>query len=155
MMDFLEDIVAETDPERGVILIEDEDEISPDMNRPRFSSDPISGSKWSMTIYDTEGAWKILDGANFQCEWERTEDSLGKLKSELEKGQLKWKSSFDADFLGHIIDRVVEELKLKLKSRLRKRVVLEETVEEKEPNFYWDQTTTCNQEASEEEEKEK
>ena len=70
---------------------------------------------------------------NFQCEWERTEDSLGKLKSELEKGQLKWESSFDADFLGHIIDRVVEKLKLKLKSRLRKRVVLKETVEEKEP----------------------
>ena len=45
MMDFLEDIVAETDAERGVILIEDEDEISPDVNRPRFSSDPISGSK--------------------------------------------------------------------------------------------------------------
>ena len=41
--------------------------------------------------------------------------------------------SFDADFLGHIIDRVVEELKLKPKSRLRKRVVSEETVEEKEP----------------------
>ena len=133
MMDFLEDIVAETDAERGVILIEDEDEISPDVSRPRFSSDPISGSKWSMTIHDTEGAWKILDGANFQCEWERTEDSLGKLKSELEKGQLKWESSFDADFLGHIIDRVVEELKLKPKSRLRKRVVSEETVEEKEP----------------------
>ena len=34
MMDFLEDIVVETDTERGVILIEDEDEISPDMNRP-------------------------------------------------------------------------------------------------------------------------
>ena len=88
-----------------------------------------------MTIHDTEGAWKILDGVNFQCEWERTEDSLGKLKSELEKGQLKWESSFDADFLGHIIDRVVEELKLKPKSRLRKRVVSEETVEEKEPTF--------------------
>ena len=57
---------------------------------------------------------------------ERTEDSLGKLKSELEKGQLKWKSSFNADFLGHIIDRVVEELKLKPKSRLRKRVVSKE-----------------------------
>ena len=56
MMDFLEDIVAETDPERGVILIEDEDEISSDVNRPRFSSDPISGNKWSMTIHDTEGA---------------------------------------------------------------------------------------------------
>ena len=55
------------------------------------------------------------------------------MKSELEKGQLKWESSFNADFLGHIIDRVVEELKLKLKSRLRKKVVLEETVEEKEP----------------------
>ena len=76
-----------------------------------------------MTIHDTEGAWKILDGVNFQCEWERTEDSLGKLKSELEKGQLKWESSFNADFLGHIIDRVVEELKLKPKSRLRKRCV--------------------------------
>ena len=35
--------------------------------------------------------------------------------------------------LGHIIDWVVEELKLKLKSRLKKRVMLEETVEEKEP----------------------
>ena len=34
MMDFLEDIVAETDAERGVILIEDEDEISPDVSRP-------------------------------------------------------------------------------------------------------------------------
>ena len=34
MMDFLEDIVAETDTKRGVILIEDEDKISPDMNRP-------------------------------------------------------------------------------------------------------------------------
>ena len=34
MMDFLEDIVAETDAKRGVILIEDEDKISPDMNRP-------------------------------------------------------------------------------------------------------------------------
>ena len=34
MMDFLEDIVAETDAERGVILIEDEDEISPDMSKP-------------------------------------------------------------------------------------------------------------------------
>ena len=130
-MDFLEDIVAETDAERGVILIEDEDEISPDMSKPRFSSDPIFGSKWLMTIHDTEEAWKILDGVNFQCEWERTEDSLGKLKRELEKGQLKWELSFDADFLGHIIDRVVE--KLKLKSRLKKRVVLEETVEEKEP----------------------
>ena len=85
MMDFLEDIVAETDAERGVILIEDNDKISPDMNRPQFSSDPISGSKWSMTIHNTEGAWKILDGVNFQCEWERTEDSLGKLKSELER----------------------------------------------------------------------
>ena len=42
-----------------------------------------------MTIHDTERAWKILDGANFQCEWERTEDNLGKLKSELEKEQLK------------------------------------------------------------------
>ena len=47
-----------------------------------------------MTIHNTEGAWKILDGVNFQCEWERTENSLGKLKSELEKGQLKWESSF-------------------------------------------------------------
>ena len=130
-MDFLEDIVAENDAERGVILIEDENKISPDVSRPRFSSDPISGSKWLMTIHDTEGAWKILDGANFQ--WERTEDSLGKLKRELEKGQLKWELSFDVDFLGHIIDRVVEELKLKPKSRLRQRVVLEETVEEKEP----------------------
>ena len=130
MMDFLEDIIAETDTERGVILIEDEDEISPDLNRPQFSSDSISGSKWLMTIHDTEVAWKILDGANFQCEWERTEDSLRKLKSELEKGQLKWELSFDADFLGHIIDWVVEELKLKPKSRLRKRVMLEETVEE-------------------------
>ena len=27
-----------------------------------------------MTIHNTEGAWKILDRANFQCEWERTED---------------------------------------------------------------------------------
>ena len=133
MMDFFEDIVAETDAEKGVILIEDEDEISPDVNKPRFSSDPISGSKWSMTVHDTEEAWKILDGANFQCEWERTEDSLGKLKSELEKGQLKWESSFDADFLGHIIDRVVEELKLKPKFKLRKRVMSEKTVEEKEP----------------------
>ena len=86
-----------------------------------------------MTIHNTEGAWKILNGVNFQCEWERTEDSLGKLKSELEKGQLKWESSFDADFLGYIIDRVVEELKLKPKSRLRKKVVSEETVEEKKP----------------------
>ena len=86
-----------------------------------------------MTIHNTEAAQKILDGANFQCEWERTEDSLRKLKSELEKGQFKWKSSFDADFLGHIIDWVVEELKLKPKSRLRKRVMSEETVEEKEP----------------------
>ena len=34
MMDFLEDIVAETDAERGVILIEDEDKFSPDMSRP-------------------------------------------------------------------------------------------------------------------------
>ena len=34
MMDFLEDIVAETDTERGVILIKDEDKISPDVNRP-------------------------------------------------------------------------------------------------------------------------
>ena len=86
-----------------------------------------------MTIHDTEGAWKILDGVNFQYKWERTEDSLKKLKRELEKGQLKWESSFDADFFGHIIDRVVEKLKLKPKSRLRKRVVLEEIVEEKEP----------------------
>ena len=86
-----------------------------------------------MTIYDTEVAWKILDGANFQCEWERTEDNLRKLKSKLEKGQLKWKSSFNADFLGHIINWVVEKLKLKLKFRLKKRVMLEETVEEKEP----------------------
>ena len=39
-----------------------------------------------MTIHNTEAAWKILDGVNFQCEWERTEDSLRKLKSELEKG---------------------------------------------------------------------
>ena len=43
--DFLEDIVAETDTERGIILIEDEDEISPDVSRPQFSSDPISRSK--------------------------------------------------------------------------------------------------------------
>ena len=57
-----------------------------------------------MTIHNTKGAWKILDEVNFQCEWERTEDSHGKLKSELEKGQLKWELSFDADFLGHIID---------------------------------------------------
>ena len=42
-----------------------------------------------MTIYDTEGVWKILNRVNFQCEWERTEDSLKKLKSELEKGQFK------------------------------------------------------------------
>ena len=42
-----------------------------------------------MTIHNTEGAWKILDGANFQCEWERTKDSFGKLKIELEKEQLK------------------------------------------------------------------
>ena len=34
MMNFLEDIVAENDAERGVILIEDEDEISPDVSRP-------------------------------------------------------------------------------------------------------------------------
>ena len=93
----------------------------------------LKKKKKKKTIHDTEGAWKILDGANFQCEWERTEDSLGKLKSELEKEQLKWESSFDADFLGHIIDRVIKELKLKPKSRLRKRVVSEETVEEKEP----------------------
>ena len=45
MMDFLEDIVAETDVERGVILIEDENKISPDVNRPQFSFDPISRSK--------------------------------------------------------------------------------------------------------------
>ena len=45
MMNFLEDIVAETDTERGVILIEDEDEISPNVNRPQFSSDPIFGSR--------------------------------------------------------------------------------------------------------------
>ena len=133
MMDFLENIVAETNAERGVILIEDEDEISPDLNRSHFSSDPISGSKWLMTIHNTEAAWKILNGVNFQCEWERIEDSLGKLKSELEKGQFKWELSFDVDFLGHIINWMVEELKLKLKSRLRKRVVLEETVKEKEP----------------------
>ena len=86
-----------------------------------------------MTIHNTEVTWKILDGANFQCEWERTEDSLGKLKSELKKGQLKWELSFDADFLGYIINRVVKKLKLKLKSRLKKRVMLEETIEEKEP----------------------
>ena len=133
MMDFLEDIVAETDAKRGIILIEDEDKISPDLNRPQFSSDPISRSKRLITIHNTEVAWKIVDGANFQCEWERTEDSLRKLKSELEKGQFKWESSFDANFLGHIINWVVEELNLKLKSRLRKRVVLEEIVEEKEP----------------------
>ena len=34
MMDFLKDIVAETDAERGVILIEDEDEFFLDMSRP-------------------------------------------------------------------------------------------------------------------------
>ena len=34
MMDFFEDIVAENDAERGVILIEDKNEISPDMSRP-------------------------------------------------------------------------------------------------------------------------
>ena len=45
MMNFLEDIVAETDTERRVILIEDKDEISPDLNKPQFSSDSISGSK--------------------------------------------------------------------------------------------------------------
>ena len=104
MMDFLKDIVVEADTERGVILIENEDEASLDLDRPQFSSDPISGSKWLMTIHNTKAAWKILNGVKFQCEWERTEDSLGKLKSELEKGQLKWESSFDADFLGHIID---------------------------------------------------
>ena len=136
IMDFLEDIVAEADAERGVILIEDENEASPNLDKPWFSSDSISRSKWSMTIHNTEAAWKILDGVKFQCEWERTEDSFGKLKSELEKGQLKWELSFDVDFLGHIIDQVVEELKLKLKSRLRKRVVLEETVEEKEPTSF-------------------
>ena len=136
MMDFLEDIVAETDVERGVILIKNKDKISPNLNKPHFSSDPISRSKWSMTIHNTEGTWKILNGVNFQCEWERIEDSLGKLKSELEKGQLKWELSFDADFLDHIIDWVVEKLKLKLKSRLRKRVVLEKTVEEKEPTSF-------------------
>ena len=104
IMDFLEDIVAETDVERGVILIEDEDKASPDLNRPQFSSDPIFRSKWLMTIHNTEAAWKILNGVNFQCEWERTEDSFEKLKSELEKEQLKWESSFDANFFGHIID---------------------------------------------------
>ena len=56
MMDFLEDIVAEADAEEGVILIEDEDEASLDLNKPQFSSDPISGSKWSMTIHDTKAA---------------------------------------------------------------------------------------------------
>ena len=107
-----------------------------------------------MTIHNTEGAWKMLDGVNFQCEWERTEDSLRKLKSELEKEQLKWELSFNVDFLGHIIDWVVEELKLKLKSRLRKRVVLEETVEEKEPTSSETKPLPVK-EASEEEEKEK
>ena len=38
-----------------------------------------------MTIHNTKAAWKILDEVNFQCEWERTEDSLKKLKSEMEK----------------------------------------------------------------------
>ena len=57
-----------------------------------------------MTIHNTEAAWKILNEANFQCEWKKTEDSFEKLKSELEKGQLKWESSFDADFLSYIID---------------------------------------------------
>ena len=65
MMDFLEDIVAENDTERGVILIEDEDEISPDVSRPRFSSDPISGSKWLMTIHNTEGAWENIRWGEF------------------------------------------------------------------------------------------
>ena len=42
-----------------------------------------------MTIHDIKAGWKILNGVNFQCKWERTEDSLEKLKSELGKGQLK------------------------------------------------------------------
>ena len=86
IMDFLENIVAEADAERRIILIEDKDEASPDLNRPWFSSDPISRSKWLMTIHNIKATWKILDEVNFQCEWERTEDSLGKLKNELEKG---------------------------------------------------------------------
>ena len=94
MVDFLEDIVAEADAEKRIILIEDEDKASLDLNRPQFSSDPIFGSKWLMTIHNTKAAWKILDGVNFQCEWKRTEDSFGKLKSELEKGQLKWELQF-------------------------------------------------------------
>ena len=135
MMNFLENIIAKADAEK-IILIEDEDEVSLDLNRLQFSFDPISRSKWSITIHNTKAAWKILDGVNFQCKWERTEDNLGKLKSELKKGQLKWESSFDADFLGHIIDQVVEKLKLKLKSRLRKRVMLEKIVEEKKPTSF-------------------
>ena len=89
IVDFLEDIIAEVDAKEGVILIKDEDKASLNLNKPQFSSDPISRSKWLMTIYNTKAAWKILNRVNFQCEWERTEDSLGKLKSELEKGQLK------------------------------------------------------------------
>ena len=89
-----------------------------------------------MTVCNISAAWKVLNGVKFQCGWERTEDSFKKLKSELMKGQLKWESSFDADFLGHIISQVVKELKLKQRPRLRKRVELKESVEEKEPNSF-------------------
>ena len=103
MVDFLEDIVTEADAKEEVILIEDENKASLDLNRPQFSFDPIFENKWLMTIHNTEAAWKILDGVNFLCEWKRTEDSLGKLKSKLEKRQLKWESSFNADFLAPLL----------------------------------------------------
>ena len=103
-MDFLENIVTEANAEKRVILIENEDKAFLDLNRLQFSFDSIFENKWLMTIHNIKATWKILNGVNFQCEWKKTEDSFGKLKSELEKGHLKWKLSFNVDFLGYIIN---------------------------------------------------
>ena len=58
IVDFLDNIVAkvnvETNAEERIILIENEDEASLDLNRLWFSFDPISGSKWLITIHNTE-----------------------------------------------------------------------------------------------------
>ena len=56
MVDFLENIIVEVNAEEKIILIEDEDEASLNLNRLQFSFDPISKSKWSMIIHNTKTA---------------------------------------------------------------------------------------------------
>ena len=52
--EFLEDIEMEKANENKVILVENKDETSLDVSRLCFSSDSITGSKWSMRIHDID-----------------------------------------------------------------------------------------------------